>query len=68
MIISDNGIVIRMSASEISVLGRDTQGVRVMRLKGDGNVVCVAVVEGSGEAVEAEATDAAEPTAEQPQE
>ncbi|MBE5730711.1 MAG: DNA gyrase subunit A [Clostridiales bacterium] len=64
MIISDNGIVIRMSASEISVLGRDTQGVRVMRLKGDGNVVCVAVVEGNGQSGEAEATDAAEPTAE----
>ncbi|MBR2967406.1 MAG: DNA gyrase subunit A [Clostridia bacterium] len=49
MIISDNGIVIRTYAQEISLLGRDTQGVRIMRLKGDGNVVCVAVVEHQNE-------------------
>ncbi len=45
MIISDNGIVIRMYSQEVSLLGRDTQGVRMMRLKNGGNVVCVAVVE-----------------------
>ncbi len=49
MIISDTGVIIRMQASEISLLGRDTQGVRVMRLKDGGNVVCVAVVEHSEE-------------------
>ncbi len=45
MVISDNGIVIRMLAGEINLLGRDTQGVRLMRLSGGGNVVCVAVVQ-----------------------
>ncbi len=54
MIISDTGVIIRMQASEISLLGRDTQGVRVMRLKDGGNVVCVAVVEHSEEESEAE--------------
>ena len=35
MIINDAGIIIRMSSDEISRLGRDTQGVRLMRLGGD---------------------------------
>ena len=33
MIISDNGIVIRMNADKISKIGRNTQGVKVMRMK-----------------------------------
>lgn len=33
IIISDNGQVIRVPFSSISVLGRDTQGVRIMRFK-----------------------------------
>ncbi len=45
MVISDNGIIIRTYSQEISLLGRDTQGVRLMRLSGGGNVVCVAVVQ-----------------------
>jgi DNA gyrase subunit A len=43
MIISDNGIVIRVQADEISKIGRATQGVRIMKLKEDGNVVSVAL-------------------------
>ncbi len=43
MLIADNGIIIRMRAKEISKIGRDTQGVRIMKLKGQGSVVCVAV-------------------------
>ena len=44
MIIADNGIIIRIGASTISKIGRSTQGVKLMRLKGDENkVVCVAV-------------------------
>lgn len=44
MIIADNGIIIRIEASSISKIGRSTQGVKLMRLKGDENsVVCVAV-------------------------
>ena len=41
MIIADNGTIIRMKASEISKISRDTRGVRMMRMKGQGEVVCV---------------------------
>lgn len=44
MLIADNGIIIRMEAASISKIGRSTQGVRLMRLKGEGSsVVCVAI-------------------------
>lgn len=43
MIISASGVVIRMAAKDISKIGRDTQGVRVMKFKSaDEKVVCVA--------------------------
>ena len=32
MLISENGIAIRIKCSDISQIGRSTQGVRVMRL------------------------------------
>ncbi len=41
MLIADNGIVIRIRANDISKIGRDTMGVRVMKFKGDAHVVCV---------------------------
>ena len=43
MLITDTGIVIRTPASSISKIGRNTQGVRLMRLK-SGKVTSVAVV------------------------
>jgi DNA gyrase subunit A len=45
MIITENGIMIRTRVEEISTMGRNTQGVRVINLKdGDGiaDVSCVA--------------------------
>ena len=44
MIITRNGITIRMSVRDISLLGRATQGVRLIRLKGDDNIAAVAKV------------------------
>lgn len=44
MIISQNGVLIRTSAKGISVVGRNTQGVRVMRLKEDDKVISVAKI------------------------
>ena len=41
MLISDAGIIIRMAAAEISVIGRDTQGVRLMRIGEDTHVISV---------------------------
>ena len=35
MIIADNGIIIRVKAEEISKIGRNTQGVKVMKMKDD---------------------------------
>ena len=44
IIIADNGTIIRMPAVEISKIGRDTQGVRIMRIKDDNyKVVCASV-------------------------
>jgi len=37
--ISNNGQVIRFSAQKVNVLGRDTQGIRVMRFKAEGDSV-----------------------------
>lgn len=42
LLTSAKGIVIRVSAGDISLIGRNTQGVRIMRLKGDDKVMCVA--------------------------
>ncbi len=42
MLISRNGILIRVPVSGISEIGRNTMGVRVMRVKGDDKVISVA--------------------------
>ena len=42
MIISDSGTIIRLHASDVSLIGRNTQGVRIMRLK-DAKVATVAI-------------------------
>ncbi len=44
MMITDSGVIIRVGADEISKIGRATQGVRIMKLKGDKiNVMAVAL-------------------------
>ncbi|MBQ9952401.1 MAG: DNA gyrase subunit A, partial [Clostridia bacterium] len=49
LIITDDGTVIRMPVADISVLGRNTQGVRVMRVEEGCKVVCVARAEAEEE-------------------
>jgi DNA gyrase subunit A len=44
MVINDAGVIIRMKVGEISVIGRDTQGVRLMNLGEDTKVAAVALV------------------------
>ena len=69
MAIADNGTIIRIHANEISKIGRDTQGVRVMRLT-DAKVACVAITP-AGDEEEAEDPSgggAAEVPAEEPAE
>lgn len=45
MIITLNGLTIRLHVNTISVLGRATQGVRVINLKGDDRIASVARVD-----------------------
>ena len=45
MMIADNGIIIRTPAKDISIIGRDTVGVKVMRLKDGAKVMCVAIAD-----------------------
>ena len=50
MLISDNGQIIRTRAREISKISRDTQGVRIMKLKDNtSKVIAVAVAQASEE-------------------
>jgi DNA gyrase subunit A len=70
MLISDQGTMVRTRGDEVSVVGRNTQGVRIIRLKDNENLVSLAriaepeedefVVSESGGDVVAEATDTAE--------
>lgn len=45
MIINKSGIVIRIAVSELRVMGRATQGVRLISLKGDDQIASVTKVE-----------------------
>ena len=45
LVISDDGTIIRMAASDISLYGRATQGVRLMRTTGDSHVISIARTE-----------------------
>lgn len=42
LVVSDDGTIIRMAVSDISVLGRSTQGVRVMRVGDGARVISIA--------------------------
>jgi DNA gyrase subunit A len=54
MLISNGGTVIRMPVDEIKRLGRSTQGVIVMRLRGDEQVSSIALVAESEEEADGE--------------
>ena len=61
MVISANGTIIRMHVSDISMIGRNTQGVRIMKLK-DSTIATVAVApreEEEPEETEAETSEEA---------
>lgn len=52
MIINKSGIVIRIVVSELRVMGRATQGVRLINLKGNDEIASVAKIEHEDEEVE----------------
>ena len=52
MLITDDGTIIRMPVSGISVIGRVSQGVRVMRVEGESRIVGVTATEREEEQAE----------------
>jgi DNA gyrase subunit A len=49
IVITDNGMVIRTSLEQISTIGRDTQGVRIITLNEGNTVAAIAIVPKSDE-------------------
>ena len=60
LLISSDGILIRMAASDVSLIGRSTQGVRLMRLSDGVDIVNLATADKEPEDEEAEGESAAE--------
>ncbi|HHI79198.1 MAG TPA: DNA gyrase subunit A [Planctomycetes bacterium] len=59
MLITQRGMIVRIPASDISKIGRNTQGVRIIRLKENDQVVaCARVVEEEGDETEKEGGNA----------
>ena len=54
MLISNQGTMVRTRGDEISVVGRNTQGVRIIRLKEGENLVSLARIEEQNEALDAD--------------
>lgn len=52
LLINSDGIIIRISASEVSRLGRATQGVKIMRVLEDANIISLAKVVNEEEELE----------------
>lgn len=44
MVVSQKGVIIRTPVKDVSVIGRNTQGVRVMRLDTDDKIVATAII------------------------
>ena len=58
LLITGDGTIIRMPVADISVLGRNTQGVRLMRVEEGCRVVCVARAEAEEDAEEESSDEA----------
>ncbi len=57
MLISDQGTMVRTRGDEVSVVGRNTQGVRIIRLKENENLVSLARIAEPDEIEEGESDD-----------
>lgn len=57
MIINKSGVAIRMGVDELRIMGRNTQGVKVINLKASDEIAAIAKVEMDKEVEEAEALD-----------
>ena len=67
LVISDDGTIIRMAVDHISVLGRSTQGVRIMRLAEGSRVISIERTDREQDEAEAEETDEAEAPEQSPE-
>ncbi|MFC4633210.1 DNA gyrase subunit A [Dokdonia ponticola] len=69
MIINKSGIAIRMEVADLRVMGRATQGVRLINLKGNDSIAAVAKVKHDEDEIDEDdiegVTDAAKPTEQQ---
>ncbi|MDO6656536.1 DNA gyrase subunit A [Anaerobacillus sp. 1_MG-2023] len=64
MIITESGVIIRIDVQDISQTGRNTQGVRLIRISEGDSVATVAKVEINEEGIEGEDIEDTEPTIE----
>lgn len=60
MIINKSGIIIRIGVGDLRVMGRATQGVRLITFKGDDSIASVAKVEHEDEVEDSEAIELAD--------
>ncbi len=67
MLINSDGIIIRISAGEVSKLGRATQGVKIMRVKKDANIISMTKVIKEDNTQEDDSSDKSEEDNEQQQ-
>ena len=44
LLVRDDGVIMRMPVDQISIIGRNTQGVRLMSLDGDTKIASVALL------------------------
>jgi DNA gyrase subunit A len=65
MIINKSGIAIRMAVEDLRVMGRATQGVKLINLKGSDSIAAVAKVMKEEEVEESEGDTIEEPTSEE---
>lgn len=59
MLINSDGVVIRIKATDVSILSRATQGVKIMKVDDDSKIVAMAKVIGENDIEKAEADNAA---------
>ena len=52
LLINSNGIIIRIKASEVSRLGRATQGVKIMKVTEEANIISLAKVVSEDQEIE----------------
>lgn len=64
MLITNEGIIIRMAVSDISIIGRNTSGVKLMNVDSDVRVASIAKVRDNGEKENADVEEAEQPSAE----